>query len=538
VFSDCRRLLGDWLRREPLRAVAGCAVFACVGLGGPAVRAQAPPEPPLSISLAEALQWAARASDERAQARYGVASAEAQQTIASSGYYPQVSVSASYERTLASEFEDVFDAPPVADAADSTTLAFEELPFGRKNVYRAGASVAENLFAGGATRAGVRAARAARRQADIGLATADAQTTLATVEAYYDALLSDRFLAISSQSLQRAQATLEQVQLSRREGQESEYDLLRARVALENERPGVVSRQMQQRLAYLRLRQRLGVPPERQLVLTSKLEDHAPLPGGSSSTPSAGAVATPADDARRAPVRQAELAVSASEANIAAARSAYYPSLSLQMSYGRVNYPDGVLPTLSDWRTNWTVGAYLSWSLFEGFRTRGQVLAAQAELGQARTRLSQTQKLAHYDTQTALEQLAAAEAVYQASAGVVEQANRAYSIAELRYREGISTQLELSDARFSLAQAETNRAQATRDLEVARVRRALLPNLPLGTVTPADNAAAGAAISASAASAPVNSAASSNPGAGAGTGAAPAANLPASSAGAPSARGF
>ena len=62
---------------------------------------------------------------------------------------------------------------------------------------------------------------------------------------------------------------------------------------------------------------------------------------------------------------------------------------------------------------------------------------------------------------------------------MVQQAQRAYEIAELRYREGLSTQLELSDARLLLQQAQANRAQAARDVQVARVRLALLPDLPL-----------------------------------------------------------
>jgi outer membrane protein TolC len=62
--------------------------------------------------------------------------------------------------------------------------------------------------------------------------------------------------------------------------------------------------------------------------------------------------------------------------------------------------------------------------------------------------------------------------------GTVEQARRAYSIAEIRYREGISTQLEVADSRILLQQAEANRAQAARDLAVARVRLALLADLP------------------------------------------------------------
>jgi outer membrane protein TolC len=72
----------------------------------------------------------------------------------------------------------------------------------------------------------------------------------------------------------------------------------------------------------------------------------------------------------------------------------------------------------------------------------------------------------------------------------VQQASRAYEIAEVRYGAGLSTQLELSDARLQLRQAEANRAVAARDLQVARARAALLPNLPLGN---AGSAVAGAA---------------------------------------------
>ncbi len=64
---------------------------------------------------------------------------------------------------------------------------------------------------------------------------------------------------------------------------------------------------------------------------------------------------------------------------------------------------------------------------------------------------------------------------------MVEQATRANEIAELRYREGLSTQTELQDVRLQLEQARANQAQAARDLQVARLRLTLLPFLPLGT---------------------------------------------------------
>jgi outer membrane protein TolC len=83
------------------------------------------------------------------------------------------------------------------------------------------------------------------------------------------------------------------------------------------------------------------------------------------------------------------------------------------------------------------------------------------------------------DARNAFIQLEAAQAGWEASAGTVEQAARAYQIAELRYREGISTQTELLDSRIQLQEAQASRARAARDLQVAKVRLALLPALPI-----------------------------------------------------------
>ena len=75
--------------------------------------------------------------------------------------------------------------------------------------------------------------------------------------------------------------------------------------------------------------------------------------------------------------------------------------------------------------------------------------------------------------------LIASRVAWEATAGTVQQAQRAYQIANVRFTNGVSTQLELSDARLSLQQAEANRTVAARDLQVARARVALLPNLPV-----------------------------------------------------------
>jgi hypothetical protein len=119
--------------------------------------------------------------------------------------------------------------------------------------------------------------------------------------------------------------------------------------------------------------------------------------------------------------------------------------------------------------------------LFSGGRITGQIEVAQANLDEARARLGQSRELAALDTRVALNQLQAAEAAFAASRGTATQAQRAYSIDQLRYREGLSTQTDLTQSRLLLEQSLANRAQSARDLAVARARVALIRDLPINT---------------------------------------------------------
>jgi outer membrane protein TolC len=106
-------------------------------------------------------------------------------------------------------------------------------------------------------------------------------------------------------------------------------------------------------------------------------------------------------------------------------------------------------------------------------------MVAQANYIDAQERLQQAREAAELDARISINQYEQAQATYAASAGTDEQAARAYQIAEVRFREGISTQLELDQSRTQLQQARMNRVVAARDFELARLRLALLRDLPL-----------------------------------------------------------
>jgi outer membrane protein TolC len=460
-----------------------------------------------SLTLNQALELAEKKSETVGIARAELARAEGDRRRARSAYFPQLSGSASYQRTLESQFSalssgDTTSTPattcnrfvpqpglPIDQRLDSLESAvecasaadpfssFRDLPFGRKNTYRFGLSFSQTLFSGGQVGGQSQAAGAVVRSAALGLTSARAQLLLDVTGAYFDATLADRLLTIAQATLEQADTTLSQTQLARQVGNLSEFDLLRARVTRDNQRPVVIQRRADRDLAYYRLKQLLDFQLDQPLVLTTELGDSALVDSAriAAVVPMLGDTAT----AARAPVRQAAEAVTVQRGLVRVARGQGLPQVALTSEYAQLAFPDRVSPFGSDFVSDWSVSLGLRLPIFTGGRIGGDVAVARANQTQAELRLQQAREVAQVDARNSATQLDAAHAGWEASAGTVEQAARAYQIAELRYREGISTQTELLDSRVQLQQAQAARARAARDLQVARMRIALLPALPL-----------------------------------------------------------
>jgi outer membrane protein TolC len=471
-----------------------------------------------ALSLTEALEIAEKESETIGLARAGIVAARGDQRRARSEFFPQLSGSASYTRTLETQFAALAedgDEPPAGPpppsscptflpdpsaTADERLAALEEavqcasrldpfgsfsdLPFGQPNQWRFGLSLSQNLFAGGRIVAQSRIAAANRRSAEVELTAQQAQLILDVTTAYYDAALSDRLVSIAEASLEQAERTLSDVRLARQVGTQPEFDLLRAEVTRDNQRPAVIQRRTARDLAYLRLAQILNLSLDQPLVLTTSLGDTAET-AGPPAVPIAAVAETQETQPdtllqRRAPVLQAVENVRASEGRVRVARAQSLPSVALSSDFAKLNFPEDGLPE-GRFLTDWTVGVSVQLPLFTGGRLKGERMVAQAGLDQARLRKRQVEENARLDTRSTMATAEEAEARWAASSGTVRQAGRAYRIAEIRYREGISTQTELSEARLQLQEAQANRAQAVRDLQVARVRLALIKDLPLQT---------------------------------------------------------
>ena len=206
----------------------------CVALANVPAHAQALPTTAAGVralTLDQALDLALGASEQVAIARAGAERARAGERRAGSEFRPQLDGVASYDRTLASEFDGIFDgdggtgcdpllvnpAASLADRVAELERAYDcppsgalfggddvDLPFGQANTWRITLSFRQALYTGGRLTAQREQAQALRESAELGISTAQAQAALQVAEAFLDAALADRLVAIAEATLDQA----------------------------------------------------------------------------------------------------------------------------------------------------------------------------------------------------------------------------------------------------------------------------------------------------------------------------------------------
>ena len=498
-----------WRMRRLLAAVL-LAPLVPAGLSAQEPQAQAAAAR-TQLSVQDALARALEQSEEVRLAQARVDEARAQARSTRSAALPQVNAQFGYTRTLRSVFQNVgggftlpdsmrFDPDPslpledrVKYLEDKTPNAafgalgglFSGLPFGNEHTWVAGLSVSHPLFTGGRISSAISAAESAAEAARAALEEARAEVALEVKRAYYDALLASRSVDIVELSTELAREHLEQVRLRLSAGRASELEALRAEVELENLMPQLVQARNQRDVAMLNLKRLINLPADAEVELTTDLG--ARTSAGTDLV----AISLPAPDAaedllnRRAALRAAREQVAIYEEQVDIARSAYLPTVALTGNLMRQAFPAGSFgfPGGDDWRDDWTVGFSVQLPLFQGFKRGADVAAAKAQVKQAELQLDQLREGLSLQYRQAKSELERAQAQVAAASRTAEQAERVYDLTELRYREGLATQLDVSNARLALQQARINQVQAYHAAYTALAQAERMLGLPVDRTT-------------------------------------------------------
>jgi outer membrane protein TolC len=307
--------------------------------------------------------------------------------------------------------------------------------------------------------------------------------------AYLQALFAARVAEIQLESYRLAGERLTLAEQMLAAGRAARYDVLRARVEQSNIEPLLIQARADADQAQLELKRLVNVPAAQPLRLTTAI-DSAMI---ARMVARADAVIgdEPQQAAERRPaVQAAELAAQARRDAIAVARADYLPTVGFtgQLGYGafpRTGFPtergrlvpvpcpegtpDERVCTQQNggWFPDRSVGVTVSWPIFQGMRTRGNVSLARAQADLAQLQLAQTRELATIEFARARDELGRARAVYAARRETVSEAEEAFRLATLRFTRGLATQLEVSDAQLALTSAQTTEARARYDLYLA-----------------------------------------------------------------------
>jgi multidrug efflux system outer membrane protein len=338
-----------------------------------------------------------------------------------------------------------------ANATASTNQAvFGAFPPQKFDAYQITGDLAWELDFWGRIRRGIEAARA-----DLGEEEANQRAVLLSLvsdvsSAYLQLLELDQERAIAQRTLTSRQATLGLARQRFQQGVISELDV----------------RQFEAQVAVpantLAQTERLRAQQEHQL---SQLIGEAPtvIPRGGSLTQAVRALEVPDSVParlleRRPDVQAAERAYAAATARIGVANAARLPTFSITGYYGtQVPATDRLFTSQGE---IYQLQGAVSIPLFTGGRLINESRAARARAEQSRGEYEQTVLTALREASDALVAVRTARDQVTAQETQASALRRALQLAELRYRTGIASYVEVLDAQRGLFDAELSLSQA------------------------------------------------------------------------------
>ncbi|MGD8869871.1 MAG: TolC family protein, partial [Gemmatimonadales bacterium] len=249
-----------------------------------------------------------------------------------------------------------------------------------------------------------------------------------------------------------------------RAGTGSDFDLLTAQVQVDNIRPRLIEARNRLELDLNNLKRAIDIPLDRRLELSDSLTGPAPQ----DSLALEDAVARALEN--RSDLRVQRTTVALQSENLTAERRGMLPSLNLEAQLTRRAASADLIPPERDFIQSTTVGLVLEFPIFDGLARSGRIQQAEAALDRERFRLQRARMTVHLEVQQALQALGAAREQVEASRGTVRRAEEALHIAQVRFANGLSTQVEVNDAELAVTEARTNQASARYAYSVARAR--------------------------------------------------------------------
>jgi len=404
-----------------------------------------------SLSRAEAVAAALRANPEVVKGREQIRFYEGRITEEKAAAMPEITGNGLMYRYTDPSF---LNSTMVDEFPSELQGALKPVP---SNMWEGSVQVRQTLYSFKLNKA-IKAARLAHNVGAADLLRVQQKIALDTVEAYNGLLFAIEQSRVAQSALERKEKHLEMTKNRRAAGVATELEELRANVEVENQRAETVRAEGGVELARANLNALMLRPMD------------APV------TPTDALVYTPVDTtleaalaaalASRPELEVAQLTESIRKELVGIARADSLPSFEFNGNYGRsARKPE-------DWWQNdfakWNTSITMKIPIFDGRRTSGKLLQANAEVQKAKQDRIALQNQIRLEAMNVITRLNVAGRLITAAQLNIEHARRALDMTQANYNYGAATVLDVTDAQNALVQAEMTLAQALQEHANAR----------------------------------------------------------------------
>lgn len=336
-----------------------------------------------------------------------------------------------------------------------------------------GIDFTQPLWLAGKTGIALRIAKKYRQISEMGESVVTQELQVNLTQSFYGALLADEYVQLMQQVHAQTQRHKDQVQALFDQGMVSEYDLIRAKVAVANVKPQVVSAESNRDLAYKSLKNLLGLNVETQILIKGDLDQGGQL--RQLVIPSyEHAVSKALED--RLEFQQLKLQSDLYYGQYQVeTRSWLWPNFLLNLNYSTQAQATDTKFSKYEFLDGWGGSLVLQIPIFDGFASHFRAQQALVNRRSVQRQEMVLERGVRIQVSQALSDMERTIIELEAAQETLDQSKKGAEIAELRYQEGVGTQLEVLDSQLQYNQSRINFLQAKFNLLVAKAsyKRAL-----------------------------------------------------------------
>jgi len=342
---------------------------------------------------------------------------------ASAGYLPQVSVQGS--------------------------LAHEDNRIERNNVAGATASVDQLLYDFGGTTSNIGAAQSAYNASLKQLDSSTNAVVISVKKAYYDILNKNQLINVANEAVKIDELQLEQASEYFKAGVRTRIDVTNAELQLTNSKLDLLKAKFGLKSSNTNLISILGVNLEKGFSVKKDDTDIAllakeivPMQKNTDELIGQGLE-------KRAEIAVYKANIELSSSQVKSARSEYYPKILLNAAY---NEKDSNSASLD--HREMSAGVYIKWDIFSGFSTEAKVKENLANLTRSKVDLRDIELKITQEIINAYLEVKKSEDSTKMQLLSVDLATQNLSLAQQRYKAGLSDMVELNDAKLGYTKSK------------------------------------------------------------------------------------